>query len=384
MWNAHGNKTYPAVSSPPLLPISKKIPIFGAQKQKSKIMTEQDILEALKTIINPQSRKDIVSSGIVDRVQIGDNGVEVFLKINNSVKPILNSIRKAIRSVINAQINPEINVETYVDNVETPKNDKPEPLAKVKNIIAVASGKGGVGKSTVTANLAVALAKLGYKVGLIDADVFGPSMPKMFGLEGYKPLGTQSEDGRDLIIPAEKYGVKMLSMGFFIDPDSPAIWRGPMASNFLNQIINDGDWGELDYLLFDLPPGTSDIHLTVVQTLKLRGAIIVSTPQQVAIADVVKGINMFRNDKINVPILGIVENMAWFTPAELPNNRYYIFGKDGNRPIAEKYGIRLLAQIPLIQSICENGDAGTPSVLDDNSPQSKYFMELALKLKIEN
>lgn len=340
-------------------------------------MTEQDIIEALKLIINPQNQKDIVTSGLVDRVQIGGNGVEVFLKINNSVKPILNSIRKAIRKVINDQLNPEINVETYVENVETPKTDKPEPLAKVKNIIAVASGKGGVGKSTVTANLAVALAKLGYKVGLIDADVFGPSMPKMFGLEGYKPLGSTSEDGRELIEPAEKYGVKMLSMGFFIDPDSPAIWRGPMASNFLNQIINDGDWGELDYLLFDLPPGTSDIHLTVVQSLKLRGAIIVSTPQQVAIADVVKGINMFRNDKINVPILGIVENMAWFTPAELPNNRYYIFGKDGNRPIAEKYGIPLLAQIPLIQSICENGDAGTPSVLDDNSPQSKYFMELA-------
>jgi ATP-binding protein involved in chromosome partitioning len=340
-------------------------------------MTEQDIIEALKLIINPQNQKDIVTSGLVDKVQIGGNGVEVFLKINNSVKPILNSIRKAIRKVINDQLNPEINVETYVENVETPKTDKPEPLAKVKNIIAVASGKGGVGKSTVTANLAVALAKLGYKVGLIDADVFGPSMPKMFGLEGYKPLGSTSEDGRELIEPAEKYGVKMLSMGFFIDPDSPAIWRGPMASNFLNQIINDGDWGELDYLLFDLPPGTSDIHLTVVQTLKLRGAIIVSTPQQVAIADVVKGINMFRNDKINVPILGIVENMAWFTPAELPNNRYYIFGKDGNRPIAEKYGIPLLAQIPLIQSICENGDAGTPSVLDDNSPQAQYFMELA-------
>ena len=346
-------------------------------------MTEQDIIEVLKLIINPQNQKDIVSSGLVDKVQIGGNGVEVFLKINNSVKPILNSIRKAIRKVINDQLNPEINVETYVENVETPKNDKPEPLAKVKNMIAVASGKGGVGKSTVTANLAVALAKLGYKVGLIDADVFGPSMPKMFGLEGYKPLGSTSEDGRELILPAEKYGVKMLSMGFFIDPDSPAIWRGPMASNFLNQIINDGDWGELDYLLFDLPPGTSDIHLTVVQTIKLAGAIIVSTPQQVAIADVVKGINMFRNDKINVPILGIVENMAWFTPAELPNNRYYIFGKDGNRAIAEKYGIRLLAQIPLVQSICENGDAGTPSVLDDNSPQSQYFMELAKNIKFE-
>lgn len=340
-------------------------------------MTEQDIIDVLKTIINPQNHKDIVESGIVDRVAITDNGVEVFLKINHAVKPLQNSIRKAVRSAINQQLNPEINVETYVEDVDAPKTEKPVPLKDVKHIIAVASGKGGVGKSTVTANLAVALAKLGYKVGLIDADVFGPSMPKMFGLEGYKPLGSTSEDGRELIEPAEKYGVKMLSMGFFIDPDSPAIWRGPMASNFLNQIINDGDWGELDYLLFDLPPGTSDIHLTVVQTLKLRGAIIVSTPQQVAIADVVKGINMFRNDKINVPILGIVENMAWFTPAELPNNRYYIFGKDGNRPIAEKYGIPLLAQIPLIQSICENGDAGTPSVLDDNLPQAQYFMELA-------
>lgn len=349
-------------------------------------MTEQDILEVLKTIINPQNRKDIVTAGIVDKVDINGNGVEVYLKINNSIKPILNSIRKAIRSVINSQLNPEINVETYVENTDTPKTEKPQPLQHVKNIIAVASGKGGVGKSTVTANLAVALAKLGFKVGLIDADVFGPSMPKMFGLEGYKPLGSTSEDGRDLISPAEKYGVKMLSMGFFIDPDSPAIWRGPMASNFLNQIINDGDWGELDYLLFDLPPGTSDIHLTVVQTLKLKGAIIVSTPQQVAIADVVKGINMFRNDKIDVPILGIVENMAWFTPAELPNNKYYIFGKDGNRAIAEKYGVELLEQIPLIQSICENGDAGTPSALDDNSLQSKYFMELANKinLKINN
>jgi len=346
-------------------------------------MTEQDIIDVLKTIINPQNHKDIVESGIVDRVAITDNGVEVFLKINHAVKPLQNSIRKAVRSAINQQLNPEINVETYVEDVDAPKTEKPVPLKDVKHIIAVASGKGGVGKSTVTANLAVALAKLGYKVGLIDADVFGPSMPKMFGLEGYKPLGTQAEDGRDLIIPAEKYGVKMLSMGFFIDPDSPAIWRGPMASNFLNQIINDGDWGALDYLLFDLPPGTSDIHLTVVQNLKLAGAIIVSTPQQVAIADVVKGINMFRNDKINVPILGIVENMAWFTPAELPNNRYYIFGKDGNRAIAEKYGIRLLAQIPLVQSICENGDAGTPSVLDDNSPQSQYFMELAKNIKFE-
>ena len=348
-------------------------------------MTEQDILSVLKNITNPQNHKDIVESGIVDRVAITQNGVEVYLKINHAVKPLQNSFRKAIRQVIQNQLNPEINVETYVEEDTPQPAEKTVPLKDVKNIIAVSSGKGGVGKSTVTANLAAALAKQGYKVGLIDADVFGPSIPKMFGVEDEHP-GVRQEGEKSWIVPVEKYGVKILSMGFFVDPESPVIWRGPMASNMLNQIINDGDWGALDYLLFDLPPGTSDIHLTVVQNITLKGAIIVSTPQQVAIADVVKGINMFRNDKINIPILGIVENMAWFTPAELPNNKYYIFGKDGNRAIAEKYGVELLEQIPLIQSICENGDAGTPSALDDNSLQSKYFMELANKinLKINN
>lgn len=346
--------------------------------------TEEDVMKALALITNPQNQKDIVTSGLVDKVELGSEGVKVYMKITHSTKPLLSSLRKAVHQVIAAEINPELNVEIEVETIAPQSAKKPEdqqiPLANVKNIIAVSSGKGGVGKSTVTANLAVALAKLGYSVGLIDADVFGPSMPKMFGLEDYKPEAIRV-DGKDLMIPAKKYGVKILSMGFFIDPENPAIWRGPMASNFLNQIINDGDWGALDYLLFDLPPGTSDIHLTVVQTLRLRGAIIVSTPQQVAIADVVKGINMFRNDKIDVPILGIVENMAWFTPAELPNNKYYIFGKEGNKPIAEKYNIDLLEQIPLIQSICENGDAGTPSVLNDNSPQAQYFMSLAKKVE---
>ncbi len=346
--------------------------------------TEEDVMKALGLITNPQNQKDIVTSGIVDKVVLGQEGIEVYLKITHSTKPLVNSLQKAVRQVIAAEINPEVNIEIYVENIAPANAKKPEeqriPLENVKNIIAVSSGKGGVGKSTVTANLAVALAKLGYSVGLIDADVFGPSMPKMFGLEDYHPEAIKV-DGHDLIIPAKKYGVKILSMGFFLDPENPAIWRGPMASNFLNQIINDGDWGALDYLLFDLPPGTSDIHLTVVSTVKLRGAIIVSTPQQVAIADVVKGINMFRNDKVDVPILGIVENMAWFTPAELPNNKYYIFGKDGNKPIAEKYNLELLEQIPLIQSICENGDEGKPSVLDDNAPQAKYFMNLAKKVE---
>ena len=339
-------------------------------------MTEQDILSVLKNITNPQNHKDIVESGIVDRVAITQNGVEVYLKINHAVKPLQNSFRKAIRQVIQNQLNPEINVETYVEEEQPTAAEKTIPLKDVKNIIAVSSGKGGVGKSTVTANLAAALAKQGYKVGLIDADVFGPSIPKMFGVEDEHP-GVRQEGEKSWIVPVQKFGVKILSMGFFVDPESPVIWRGPMASNMLNQIINDGDWGALDYLLFDLPPGTSDIHLTVVQNITLKGAIIVSTPQQVAIADVVKGINMFRNDKINIPILGIVENMAWFTPAELPNNKYYIFGKEGNKAISEKYGIDIIAQVPLVQSICESGDNGRPAVLDGNSIQAQYFDSLA-------
>ncbi|MBQ9212926.1 MAG: Mrp/NBP35 family ATP-binding protein [Bacteroidales bacterium] len=343
--------------------------------------TKEDVVNALKLITNPQNQKDIVSSSMVESVDITADGISVRLKITHSTKPLLSSLKKAVHQVIASEISAEIPVEIYIDEQETShaKEEKNIPLEKVKNIIAVASGKGGVGKSTVTANLAIGLAKLGYSVGLIDADVFGPSMPKMFGLEDFRPL-SRREGEKDYIQPAEKYGVKLLSMGFFIDPENPAIWRGPMASNFLNQIINDGDWGELYYLLFDLPPGTSDILLTVVQTLKLKGAIIVSTPQQVAIADVIKGINMFRNDKIDVPILGIVENMAWFTPAELPENKYFIFGKDGNKKIAEKYDIDLLEQIPLVASICENGDNGTPSVLNENSLTAEYFMDLAKKV----
>ena len=346
-----------------------------------KNFTKEDVINALKLITNPQNQKDIVTSGLVENVEVSNEGISVRLKITHSTKPLLSSLKKAVHQVIEAEIDAKIPVEIYITEADNarPKEEKNIPLEKVKNIIAVASGKGGVGKSTVTANLAIGLAKLGYSVGLIDADVFGPSMPKMFGLEDFRPM-SRREGEKDLIQPAEKYGVKLLSMGFFIDPENPAIWRGPMASNFLNQIINDGDWGELDYLLFDLPPGTSDIHLTVVQTLKLKGAIIVSTPQQVAIADVVKGINMFRNDKIDVPILGIVENMAWFTPAELPENKYFIFGKDGNKKIAEKYNIDLLEQIPLVQSICESGDNGTPSVLNDNSLTAKYFMNLSEKI----
>ena len=249
-------------------------------------------------------------------------------------------------------------------------------LPQVKNIVGISSGKGGVGKSTVSANLAVALAKLGYKVGLLDADIFGPSMPKMFQVEDARPYAERI-DGRDMIIPVEKYGVKLLSIGFFVDPDQATLWRGGMASNALKQLIADAAWGDLDYFLIDLPPGTSDIHLTVVQTLAMTGAIVVSTPQAVALADARKGINMFTNDKVNVPILGLVENMAWFTPAELPENKYYIFGKEGAKKLAEEMNVPLLGQIPIVQSICEGGDQGKPVALNPDSITGKAFQELA-------
>ena len=249
-------------------------------------------------------------------------------------------------------------------------------LPGVKNVIAIASGKGGVGKSTVAANLAVALAKLGYRVGLLDADIFGPSIPKMFDVEDAHPV-LEHHNGKDLIVPIEKYGVKLLSLGFFVDKNDAVVWRGGMASNALKQFIFDAYWGELDYFLTDLPPGTSDIHLTLVQTLAVTGAVIVSTPQQVALADARKGINMFRNEKINVPVLGLIENMAWFTPAELPENKYYIFGKDGVKRLAEEMQIPLLGQIPIVQSICESGDNGVPSALNENSITGNAFIRLA-------
>jgi ATP-binding protein involved in chromosome partitioning len=258
----------------------------------------------------------------------------------------------------------------------------PEPdklLPGVKNIIAVSSGKGGVGKSTVTANLAIGLAKMGYRVGLLDTDIFGPSMPKMFQVEDARPYA-ENIGGRDLIVPIEKYGVKLLSIGFFVDPSQATLWRGGMASNALKQLIGEALWGELDYFILDTPPGTSDIHLTLLQTLGITGSVIVSTPQEVALADARKGVNMYMNDKVNVPILGLVENMAWFTPSEHPDEKYYIFGKDGAKRLAEELNVPLLAQIPLVQSICENADKGEPPVLRPASPEGIAFMSLAAKV----
>jgi ATP-binding protein involved in chromosome partitioning len=249
----------------------------------------------------------------------------------------------------------------------------------VKNIIAVTSGKGGVGKSTIAVNLAVALANSGASVGLIDADIFGPSVPIMFGAEGERPA-LRKEGNRDLIIPVEKYGVRFLSIGFFVAPESALIWRGPMASNALKQLITDGDWGSLDYLLIDLPPGTSDIHLTLVQTVPVTAAVIVTTPQHIALADVIKGVSMFRSPSVNVPVLGLVENMSWFTPAELPENKYYIFGKNGGKRLADELGLILLGQIPLVQSIREDSDDGKPSAVDTSTITGMAFAELAHKV----
>ena len=337
------------------------------------------ILDALTHVRYPGTGKDIVSSEMIeDDLRIEGNKVTFSLVFDKQNDPFAKSLVKACEQAILTYVSPEVDIKGNITIKSKQPIAKPteKPLSGVKYTVAISSGKGGVGKSTVSANLAVALAKLGYKVGLLDADIYGPSMPKMFGLEQEHPTA-EVIDGKEWILPIEKYGVKLLSIGFFVDPDKALIWRGAMASNAIKQLINDAQWGELDYFLLDLPPGTSDIHLTLVQALQLSGAIVVSTPQQVALADARKGLQMFQTDKIEVPILGLVENMAWFTPAELPENRYYIFGKDGCKNLAEEKNVPLLAQIPIVQSICESGDTGEPVALKDNSILSEAFRMLA-------
>lgn len=340
------------------------------------------IIDALSTVRYPGSGKNLVEAGMVDdNMRIDGMKVSFSLIFDKPTDPFMKSVVKAAETAILTYVSKEVEI---VGNISVVTKQAPRPeagklLPQVKNIIGVSSGKGGVGKSTVSANLAVALAKMGYKVGLLDADIFGPSMPKMFQVEDARPYAEQIE-GRDLIIPVEKYGVKLLSIGFFVDPEQATLWRGGMASNALKQLIGDALWGELDYFLIDLPPGTSDIHLTIVQNLAITGAIVVSTPQEVALADARKGINMFTNEKVNVPILGLVENMAWFTPAELPENKYYIFGKEGAKRLAEEMNVPLLGQIPLVQSIREGGDDGKPVALDDSTITGQAFAELAGKV----
>ena len=335
------------------------------------------ILDALSQVKYPGTGKNIVESGMIDdNIRIDGNEVSFSIIFPKKPDPFVKSVTRASEAAIKTFASAEAQVTINVDYKPVePKHEAPKPLAGAK-IIAVSSGKGGVGKSTVAANLAVALAKLGYKVGLLDSDIFGPSVPTMFNLEGYEPMG-EVVDGKQLIAPAEKYGVKILSIGFFIKPEQATVWRGPMASNALKQLITEANWGDLDYFVIDTPPGTSDIHLTLMQTLDITGAVIVSTPQKVALADARKGVDMYQNDKINIPILGFVENMAWFTPAELPQNKYYIFGKDGVKHMTESLGLKLLGQIPLVQSVCESGDQGHPIALDASSPVAQAFLSLA-------
>ncbi len=338
------------------------------------------IHDALSTVRYPGNGKSVMENEMLeDDLRIDGMKVSFSLIFDKATDPFMKSVVKAAEAAIKTFVAPdvEVTIGTKSRTALPPEPDK--LLPGVKNIIAVSSGKGGVGKSTVTANLAVGLAKLGYRVGLLDTDIFGPSMPKMFQVEDARPYA-ENVNGRDLIVPIEKYGVKLLSIGFFVDPEQATLWRGGMACNALKQLISDAQWGDLDYFILDTPPGTSDIHLTLIQTLGITGAVIVSTPQQVALADARKGINMYMNDKVNIPILGLVENMAWFTPAELPENKYYIFGKDGAKQLAEELNVPLLAQIPLIQSVCENGDNGEPAVLNPASPEGIAFMSLAAKV----
>ncbi len=335
------------------------------------------ILDALATVRYPGNGKNLVEAEMVaDNLRIDGMAVSFSLTFEKPTDPFMKSMVKAAETAIHTYVSPEVEVTITTESRQTARPEVGKLLPEVKNVVAVSSGKGGVGKSTVAANLAVALVKMGYKVGLLDADIFGPSVPKMFQVEDARPY-SENIGGRDLIVPIEKYGLKLLSIGFFVKPDQATLWRGGMASNALKQLVGDAAWGDLDYFILDTPPGTSDIHLTLLQTLAITGAVIVSTPQQVALADARKGVDMYTNDKVNVPILGLIENMAWFTPAELPENRYYIFGKEGCKRLAEELDVPLLGQIPIVQSICENGDKGTPVALDENSVTGRAFLQLA-------
>ena len=337
-------------------------------------ITEQDVLQALAHVQEPDLKKDLVTLGMIRDVRTDGRKVSFTVMLTTPACPLKEKIRKDCLDALTEHLGDVEADITMSAQVTTVRANGPI-LPQVKNIIAIASGKGGVGKSTVTTNLAVALARSGAKVGLIDADIFGPSIPTMFNCEHEQPE-MRMIDGKNYIVPVEHYGVKLISIGFLAPSESAIVWRGPMASSALKQFFTDTLWGELDYLLIDLPPGTSDIHLTLVQTVPVTGAVIVTTPQKVALADATKGLAMFRQKQINVPVLGIIENMSWFTPLEMPEARYEIFGKDGGRQLADRYGLPLLGQIPLVQGIRESGDSGLPAVLKEDI-SSAAFGDLA-------
>lgn len=339
--------------------------------------TKEDVINALRTVNDPDLHRDLVTLNMIEDVKVEGKKVSFKVVLTTPACPLKDKIKNDCVQAIQQLVDPWAEVEVEMTSRVTSRRSDNQPLLSgVKNIIAVASGKGGVGKSTVAANLAVSLARSGAKVGLIDADIYGPSVPLMFDLMNAKPAAIE-KDGKTLVVPIEKYGIKLLSIGFFVDPDKALVWRGPMASNALTQLFSEADWGELDYMVIDMPPGTGDIHLTLVQQLPVTGVAIVTTPQEVALADARKAVGMFNQESINVPILGLIENMAWFTPAELPENKYFIFGNEGGKRLAEEHNIPLLGQIPLVQSICESGDKGSPIALDVTSPVSEAFRILA-------
>ena len=340
-------------------------------------MTEDKIIESLKKVLYFPKGTNVVDLGMVEKIQIEGNKVSFSLVYPQANDNNAHIVKEAAERTLKADLGDDIEL-----NIKTLSEQQAGrgPLGKVKNIIVVASGKGGVGKSTVASNLALALAKTGSKVGLLDADIYGPSMPIMMGLKGERPAAIE-EDGKTKMLPIEKWGIKMLSIGFFIEENKALMWRGSMASNALQQLFNDAVWGELDFMVLDLPPGTGDIHLTLVQSVPVTGSIIVTTPQNVALADVRKAADMFKNDAIKVPILGVIENMSYFTPPELPDNKYYIFGKGGGKTVAKELDTDLLGQIPIVESIATRGDSGEPIVLDESSPISKAFIQIAVDVK---
>ena len=339
------------------------------------MITKEQVLAALSNVEEPDLKKDLVTLNMIEDIAINDNHLSFSVVLTTPACPLKGLIENACRNAIAHFISSDVIVDIKMTSrVTTQKN---QPLNNIRNIVVVASGKGGVGKSTVSANLALGLAKRGAKVGLVDADIYGPSIPIMFGLEGARPEASQTADGKTRIEPIEKYGIKLLSIGFFIDPNQPIPWRGPMASNAIKQLFNDADWGELDYLVVDLPPGTGDIHITLTQNYPVAGAVIVTTPQNVALSDARKGIGMFKMESINVPILGVVENMSYFTPAELPANKYFIFGEGGGKRLAQLYDTAFLGEVPLVKSIGDGGDAGRPVILSENNPMSVAFLEVA-------